>query len=343
MTGGEPTRLNAAWLSEVLGATVTGVRWRPVGTGQMSGCFRGELTGDGAPARLVAKLPAADQATREMLKGIYRTEVRFYLDLASTVAVRTPACRYGMLTEDATDFVLLLEDLHPGAQGDQLAGCTAAGALDCLVNLAGLHGPRWCDPALLDLDWLHRTGPEDGDGVTAALVPATEIFIDRFAGRLAAEDEATLRAVALRAGPWITARPERFSLVHGDYRLDNIIFAADGGPGVAAVDWQTLTVGLPARDLAYFLGTGLTVADRRTRERDLVAAYHRALAGHGVTGYSLEQCWDDYVFAFLQGPLITVLGCAYGTPTERGDEMFLAMAARSCAAIRDHGSLDKVP
>lgn len=36
-----------------------------------------------------------------------------------------------------------------------------------------------------------------------------------------------------------------------------------GGPGVAAVDWQTLTVGLPARDL--------------------VAAYHRALAGHGVT------------------------------------------------------------
>ncbi|WP_240809860.1 ecdysteroid 22-kinase family protein [Actinomadura sp. WMMA1423] len=340
---GEPARLDAAWLSEVLGATVTGVRWRPVGTGQMSGCFRGELTGDGVPARLVAKLPAADQATREMLKGIYRTEVRFYLDLAPTVAVRTPACRYGTLTEDATDFVLLLEDLHPGEQGDQLTGCAAGEVLDCVVNLAGLHGPRWCDQALLDLDWLHRTGPQDGDAVTGALGPATEIFIDRFADRLAAEDKATLRAVAVHAGRWITARPERFAPVHGDYRLDNIIFGAGGGPGVAAVDWQTLTVGLPARDLAYFLGTGLTVSDRRTHERDLVSAYHRALAGHGVTGYSFEQCWDDYVFAFLQGPLITVLGCAYGTPTERGDEMFLAMAARSCAAIRDHGSLGRVP
>jgi len=44
----------------------------------------------------------------------------------------------------------------------------------------------------------------------------------------------------------------------------------------------------------------------------------------------------------LQGPLITVLGAAYGTRTERGDEMFLAMASRSCAAIRDLQSLTLV-
>lgn len=105
------------------------------------------------------------------------------------------------------------------------------------------------------------------------------------------------------------------------------------------VDWQTLTVGLPARDLAYFLGTSLTTADRRAHEHELVAACHRALTGGGVTGYSLAQCLDDYRFGFPQGPLITVLGCAYGTPTERGDEMFLAMATRACAAIRDHQSL----
>jgi hypothetical protein len=29
-----------------------------------------------------------------------------------------------------------------------------------------------------------------------------------------------------------------------------------------------------------------------------------------------------------------------GTPTGRGDAMFLAMTERSCAAIRDHGALD---
>ena len=127
--------------------------------------------------------------------------------------------------------------------------------------------------------------------------------------------------------------------MHGDYRLDNLLFPPDGGPGVVAVDFQTLSLALPARDLAYFLGTSLTVEDRRAHERDLVAAYHAALTSYGVVDYSLEQCWDDYVFAMIQGPLVSIFGCAYGARTERGDRMFAAMIARSCAAIRDLDTL----
>lgn len=43
----------------------------------------------------------------------------------------------------------------------------------------------------------------------------------------------------------------RVSLVHGDYRLDNIMFA-DGAPRVVAVmDWELSTLGHPLADLAY--------------------------------------------------------------------------------------------
>ena len=44
----------------------------------------------------------------------------------------------------------------------------------------------------------------------------------------------------------------------------------------------------------------------------------------------------------LQGPLITILGRVYATaePSPAADEMFLAMATRSCAAIRDLHSLE---
>jgi hypothetical protein len=117
---------------------------------------------------------------------------------------------------------------------------------------------------------------------------------------------------------------------------------APAGAGVAAVDWQTLAVAPPARDLAYFLGTSLRVEDRRDAEAELVGAYHGELTARGVPGYSAASCFDDYRIGQLQGPLITTLGCIYAPSarTDASDAMFLTMARRSCAAIRELGSLD---
>ncbi|WP_338071588.1 phosphotransferase [Actinomadura bangladeshensis] len=326
--------ITAPWLGGVLNGRVDDVAMEPIGTGQIGAVYRLSLAGSGVPARLVAKLPVADPAVRAMLGGTYRTEVLFYRDIAGTVRIRTPHCHHAEIDPETFEFVLLLEDLAPAVQGDQIAGCPVRRARDCVAGLAGLHGPRWCDPSLLDVGGLSR--PDAADAATLAEVygPAVEIFIDRFPDRLSTEDKDTLRSTADAVGPWLTGRAERFGLVHGDYRLDNLLFPPEGAP--ITVDWQTLTIGLPARDLSYFLATSLGVADRRAHERDLVAHYHEALVSHGVRDYPLELCWDDYRFALLQAPLIIVLGCAYGTPTERGDAMFLAMAARACTALRDH-------
>lgn len=332
--------LTPAWLSDVLGGRVDAVRAEPVGTGQIGTCHRLHLDGEGVPATVLAKLPAVDPAARELLAGVYRTETIFYAEVAPTVAIRVPACHHAAMSTDSGDFVLLLEDLAPAVQGDQLVGCSADQARDAAVNLAGLHGPRWCDPTLLDLDGVTLTDAEGATLLAELYGPATDIFLDGLGDLLAPEDHDTLRACVAVTERWTLARSERFGLVHGDYRLDNLLFPPDGGPGSVAVDWQTLSLGLPARDLAYLLGTGLPVADRRAHERDLVAVYHSALVGHGVASYSAEQAWDDYRFAMLQGPLVSVFGCAYGTRTDRGDRMFAAMVTRSCAAIRDLDSLE---
>ncbi len=41
------------------------------------------------------------------------------------------------------------------------------------------------------------------------------------------------------------------TLVHGDYRLDNMIFAADAPRVAALIDWELSTLGHPLADLAY--------------------------------------------------------------------------------------------
>ena len=81
---------------------------------------------------------------------------------------------------------------------------------------------------------------------------------------------------------------------------------------------------------------------RRAVEQQLVGTYHAELLARGVTDYDLDQCFDDYRLGQLQGPLITMLGAIFATAerTEAADRMFLAMASRSCAAIRDLSSLD---
>ena len=77
-----------------------------------------------------------------------------------------------------------------------------------------------------------------------ALVEAVPRLRDREHRRDGAADR-------LAAGAPAAAGPVR--LVHGDYRLDNIILAA-GGPSVLAVlDWELSTLGDPLADLAYHL------------------------------------------------------------------------------------------
>ncbi|HXO52545.1 MAG TPA: phosphotransferase, partial [Mycobacterium sp.] len=134
---------------------------------------------------------------------------------------------------------------------------------------------------------------------------------------------------------------DRFSLLHGDYRIDNMLFDPAGAT-ITVVDWQTLTVGLPARDLAYFFGTSLQPQLRKTHERRLVSQYHDALRAHGVRDYPDTECWRDYRLGMLQVPLLTTLGFASSAVTDRGTEMFLTMLRRGCRAIRELDTLTLV-
>jgi hypothetical protein len=337
--------LTASWLQGALRAvghdvTVTKLEVEPVGTGQLSVSLRARFDVatpvSGVPRSVVVKIPSADQGLRSFLRKAYLSEIGFYRELAATVDVDAPACHLVVAAPDASSFTLILEDMAPAAPGDQISGATVAEVARAIRNLAGLHGPRWGDPALRESPWLEAQDAAASQFLAEMFSAVLPQVAERLGAALSLADYATLTEVATVLGSFLTARSHRFALIHGDYRLDNLLFGRDGR--VSAVDWQTVTVGLPARDLAYVIGTSLTVADRRAAEADLVRDYWEELLRRGVTSYSLDECFDDYRLGMLQCPLIAVLGMAYGTPTDRGDAMFAAMIDRSSQAIRDLGS-----
>ncbi len=342
-----PDDVTAAWLTGVLGTEVTTATVTPVGTGQTGATYRVVPTyaadPEDWPETLVVKLPSQDEAVRERVALGYRSEYAFYTEVADTLAVPLPRRYYCEIDRDGADFVLLMGDLAPAEQADQLRGCTLAEAELAVRALAGLHGPRWCDPA-----WLSFTGATmpraDRDfarGMGDLARMAADTTIGKLGDRMAARDRNTLLEAAGLIEDWLLMEPDRFCLLHGDFRADNLLFDP-ARTAVTVVDWQTLTVGLPARDLAYFTATSLSPDERADVEQNLVTVYHHALRSHGVTAYDRETCWRDYRLGVLQAPLITTFGFAFAAETERGGDMVLAMLERGCRAIRELGTLDLI-
>jgi hypothetical protein len=343
----KPSDVTPAWLSAVLGADVRDVSVTPIGTGQTGATYRVSATyamDSGLPGSFAIKLPAQDDTVRERVALGYRSEVEFYTDVADHVEIPVPRCFHSDITDDGGDFALLLADMAPAVQGDQIAGCAGQEARLAVEALAGLHGPSWCDPAWLGLSAISMPKPGDeaaAKGLGDVSVMAADIVIERLGAGITDEDQETLTASMGLVTPWLLAEPHRFALMHGDYRLDNMLFDPDR-TRVTVVDWQTMGVGLPARDLAYFTATSLDPAVRSQIEKDLVADYHRALSGYGVTDYDFDTCWRDYRLGVVQAPLITALGLAFASSTERGDEMILIMLSRGCRAVRELGTLDLI-
>ncbi|MCP1337634.1 phosphotransferase family protein [Futiania mangrovi] len=49
------------------------------------------------------------------------------------------------------------------------------------------------------------------------------------------------------------ARTEETCIVHGDYRIDNVVFAKDSAEALAILDWELSTLGHPLADFTYHL------------------------------------------------------------------------------------------
>ncbi len=138
------------------------------------------------------------------------------------------------------------------------------------------------------------------------------------------------------------------SLIHGDYRLDNIVFASDAPRARALLDWELSTLGHPYADLAYQCMQwrmdrdgalpGLGNADRAAlgipTEDEYVATYCARRGLDGIPHWNFYLVFGLFRFAaILQGVLKRALdgtassdkALAYGVLAPRLAEMALEL------------------
>jgi hypothetical protein len=347
----EPDEFDPGWMTAGLeaagvarGATVTGLEFEGfIGTGQMSrnGRFRLAWTEPaGRPSTVVVKLPSDDPPTRSSSfdSGAYASEYIFYSHIAPTVRVRTPRCWITRYDESAQRCVLVMEDLDQSTQGDQFDGCTPEQVPLVIGQAVALHAPRWGDPELAPL--LLRSDPmERMERVTAYYRAAVGPCLDRLGHNFS---NAVTKLVAQFAdvfGQWTLGTDTPRTVVHGDFRPDNFLFASGpDAPPLAIVDWQTAVLGLGPTDVAYFLGGAFPEGERRTLEREVVEEYRQRLNAAGVA-YSAEDCWRDYRWGTLHGVVIGVLATLLAAQTERGDRLFTLMISRHAQHALDLDAL----
>lgn len=345
-----PDSITADWVNTCLtksgyltSGKVTNLRWQSLGTGQVADSVRFYLeydrAGDG-PATLAAKFPAQDQVSSKTaaMMGLYKKEVLFYREIAKQIGVRVPKTFAAEVNEDGSEFILLFEDLKPKRIGNQLNSCSFEDAKNAILQAAALHAPSWKNNKILNLHWLHPN--KNAKEQVSSLYPkAQAVFKERYSEALEPEFMKVCNELA-ECETWFERGNPELSLIHGDFRLDNMLFnILNGEEEIGILDWQTVSVGHPMTDIGYFLGCGIGDQLRRRHEDQLLDIYCREMGARGVP-LRRNEIWNDYVIGALHGVSTAVFSSAFVERTERGDANFLSMARGACALALQHKSLN---
>ena len=321
---------------------------------------------DDLPTSVIVKVPSKLPLNRSLGEGLqlYEREVVAYEKLSRNMGLPMPSVLYSAMDDDPTPwldtvitflfsrlplggvswltvkflelasknprlrrYVLVLEDIADARPPSQVEGGSLDDALISLATLAKFHAHHWMNEesiAVSDRIWALNRLPKVSQ---ASYARNREEFIGRF-GELVGDEK--MRVIddtqdrledllaPLAQDPW--------TLLHGDYRLDNIMFRPNGE--IVVIDYQLLSKGRPGWDVAYFITTALS-ADYKSEEETMLKHYHETLLRAGITNYSFEELVDDVELTkLLLAHRLVGSRDAFDTELQNSDETFVDVVVK---------------
>lgn len=282
---------------EVTHAPLTGNMGVLGEVGLVSVTYAGETD---LPVRFVGKCPLDDDVARlyNSVMRYYRREAGFYRDLATHVPMRVPRC-WVNVSDDEDHHVMLIDYVEGATAGDVLAGTTFDKMKRLVGDMAAMHGRYWMDERVRALPWMFTFTEE-------SLLMGFDVVTHTWPLAVAAAPEAVPPDLAaLIEGPYLSQVPRErwiekynarpWTLVHGDYELENVLFVDDD---IVIIDWQGVMVGFPAMDLGFTLALSAT-DETVSRETELLDHYRAVLHASGGPEWSHEEVLDDLAWSML--------------------------------------------
>jgi Ecdysteroid kinase-like family len=290
------------WIGEALGITITGLDAQLLGEarGFQSTTWRLTLRCDPpgiGPESVILKSETSNegQNTFSRLNNAFGREVGVYTHCTPRLQNHRPVV-YAF--EESAPSWLLMEDLTHLRSGDQVIGLSEQETIDSIERMAAIHAEFWLDAGLAQQTWL----PQKGFWFADPKPDLSEDFFATYGIRFGPEVcrlHRTVQEQSSSIDEELAQRP--WTLVHGDLRADNLMFAkAPGDPASLILDWSWASRSLAAIDIAFLIGGSTPPVQRLGRHEELLQVWHGALVERGVRDYPLAEARRDLQLAALR-------------------------------------------
>ena len=341
--------ITAGWVEGLLrasgdlepGVSVTGVSVERIGEGVGILSILQRVTPEysgttSAPASLVVKYPTDDPTQRFTADALslYVRELEFYKQVAPVSPVRTARCFACSIDSASTDFTVVMEDIGGYTGLNQLEGVTLEQAKAILTDIADFHAYWWDDPRLQDLEnWFMPISNPVFHAVLPSMWDGGWQFVQEHVPDMITPLYAEIGAGwSSRIGWMLEEVMTPKTLLHGDFRADNIFF--DGARPVL-IDFQVSGTGTSVYDVAYFVSQSLSTEVRRGHDRELFDHYLDRLMQQGVT-IDRDEAWRQYRIAIVMCITYGVTTFpGYAAQNERGQHLLREMLGRALRAAED--------
>jgi hypothetical protein len=259
--------------------------------------------------------------------GSSPSEARFYRDLAPRLRVRRPRVPYVAVDPDSAASIIIMEDIVASGglfmNPHRTFPVAITGA--SLSQLAQLHASTWGLESVSELEWLGS-----GRTMVAGMYNAETLQTLLDDGRADGYPAELRSGQNLFDALQVHAKFPVTSVLHGDPHTGNVYLDRADRP--CFFDWESVQTGSWAQDVAYHLGTVLSIEDRRANERELVRHYLTELAAFGGPAIDFEEGYELYRRSFSHGYFFWVITLI------RGRDEVLAHMPRLAAALHNHNT-----